>query len=221
MEIIIFQLAVLIFSVIIHEVSHGYVAEYLGDPTARNAGRLTLKPIPHMSLFGMVIFPLISYFAWGIPVGAAKPVPYNPNNLKNPRKGGALIAAAGPMSNLVIAVVFGAMLRSMSAAGVLPLTLVSVFGIVIYLNILLAVFNLVPIPPLDGSKVVNLFLPRRAAFHWDNFWEKFQGWIQQNFLLFLILFIFLFQYVLSAVFFVIGPVIEFLFALIAGLPVGF
>ncbi|OGY99287.1 MAG: hypothetical protein A2945_04935 [Candidatus Liptonbacteria bacterium RIFCSPLOWO2_01_FULL_52_25] len=219
MELLIFQLAVLIFSVIIHEVSHGYVAEYLGDPTARNAGRLTLNPIPHMSLFGMVIFPIISYFAWGIPVGAAKPVPYNPNNLKDPRRGGALIAVAGPASNLVIAVVFGIILRAMSMAGVLSGTLANAFGLVVYLNILLAIFNLVPIPPLDGSKVVPLLLPRRAAFHWDHFWNRAQAWIQQNFLLFIILFMFFFRYVLHAVFFVIGPVIEFLFTLIAGLPV--
>src|SRR3989338_2731694 len=153
MELLIFQLAVLIFSVIIHEVSHGYVAEYLGDPTARNAGRLTLNPIPHMSLFGMVIFPIISYLAWGIPVGAAKPVPYNPNNLKNPRKGGALIAVAGPTSNLVIAVVFGVLVRITFAAGAFSPFLGELFGIIVYINILLAVFNLVPIPPLDGSKV--------------------------------------------------------------------
>ncbi len=219
-SLLIFQLAALIFSVIIHEVSHGYIAEYLGDPTARNAGRLTLNPIPHLSLFGMVIFPIISYLAWGIPVGGAKPVPYNPNNLRNPRKGGALIAAAGPASNLVIALVFGMLLRITSATGAFSPFLAGLFGIVVYLNILLAVFNLVPIPPLDGSKVINLILSRRVGFYWDVFWGKVQILIRQNFILSLILFIFFFQYVLSAVFFVIAPVINFLFTLIAGGPVG-
>jgi Zn-dependent protease len=220
-EILVFQLAVLIFSVIIHEISHGYVAEYLGDPTARNAGRLTLNPIPHLSLFGMVIMPIISYLSWGILVGGAKPVPYNPNNLKDPRRGGALIAVAGPASNLFIALVFGILLRITSATGAFSPFLGSLFGVVIYLNILLAVFNLVPIPPLDGSKVVNLFLSRRAGFYWDSFWNKAQVLIQRNFILSLILFFLFFQYVLSAVFFVIAPVINSLFTIIAGQPIGF
>lgn len=215
-SLLIFQLAVLIFSVIIHEVSHGYVAEYLGDPTARNAGRLTLNPIPHISLFGSIILPVSLYLAHFPLIAWAKPVPYNPNNLKDPRKGGAFIAMAGPASNLVVAVVFGIMLRIMSVTGAFSPLLGVLFGFIVQLNILLAVFNLVPIPPLDGSKVINLFLPRRAGFYWDSFWNKAQILIQQNFILSLILFFLFFQYILSAVFFVIGPVINFLFTLVAG-----
>ena len=217
--VLVFQLAVLIFSVIIHEVSHGYVAEQLGDPTARQAGRLTLNPLAHISFFGMVILPLLSYFAWGIPVGGAKPVPYNPYNLKNPVKGGALIAAAGPASNFLIAVIFGILMRVINIFQIAALASVApFFGNIIYINILLGVFNLVPFPPLDGSKVVNLFLPPGAQRSLTDFWEKAAALVRRNWLLFLILFIFFFQYVLVGVFLVIEPIIKFLYALLAGQP---
>lgn len=219
-EILIFQLAVLIFSVIIHEVSHGYVAEYLGDPTARLAGRLTLNPVSHFSLFGMVVFPILSYLVWGIPVGSANPVPYNPSNLKNPTRGGGLIALAGPASNLAIAAVFGIILRILPAFGA-ENNLLSALASVVYLNIFLAVFNLFPVPPLDGSKVVSMILPGRAGFYWDRFWNKILLMIRQNQFIFLIILVFAFRYVLGGVFFVIQPIISWLFLIIAGQPFGF
>lgn len=163
-ELIIFQLAVLIFSVMIHEVSHGYVAEYLGDPTARLAGRLTFNPLKHIDPIGSIFLPLILSIAGGPVFGWAKPVPYNPNNLKNPATAGGKIAAAGPVSNILIAIVFGLFIRIFSAAGLLSGFLFLLLGIIVYLNILLAVFNLVPIPPLDGSKVLFAAVPKTESF---------------------------------------------------------
>lgn len=161
-----FQILILLFSVVIHEVSHGFVAERLGDPTARLAGRLTLNPLKHLDLFGSIILPLMLIITQvGIVFGWAKPVPYNPMNLKNPLKGGALIAAAGPASNIAIALSFGIAFRLL----VLFFPASSFIGafaifslIVVQLNILLAIFNLIPIPPLDGSKILFAFLPRSA-----------------------------------------------------------
>ncbi len=163
-ELIIFQLAVLIFSVMIHEVSHGYVAEHLGDPTARLAGRLTFNPLKHIDPIGSIFLPLILSIAGGPVFGWAKPVPYNPNNLKNPAMAGGKIAAAGPVSNLLIAVVFGLFIRIFSAVGLLSEFLFLLFSTIVYLNILLAVFNLVPIPPLDGSKVLFAAVPKSESF---------------------------------------------------------
>lgn len=167
MEIVFFQIIILLFSVVIHEVSHGVVAERLGDPTARLAGRLTLNPLKHLDPFGSVILPLLlSLIPGGIVFGWAKPVPYNPYNLKNPEKGGALIAAAGPLSNLTLALVFAFFYRVLDF---LPLSaslaygLASFFSAIVLINILLAIFNLVPIPPLDGSKLLFAILPRAAA----------------------------------------------------------
>lgn len=163
--LLIFQLIVLIFSVVIHELSHGYVAEYLGDPTARLAGRLTLNPLPHLDLFGSLIVPASLWVLSGgqIVFGWAKPVPYNPNNLRDPIMGGGKIAAAGPASNFLIAIVFGVIFRIFFAAGALTGFLSTLFSIIIYLNILLGVFNLVPIPPFDGSKVLFALLPRSES----------------------------------------------------------
>jgi Zn-dependent protease len=163
--IFLFQLVVLIFSVMLHEISHGFVAEKLGDPTARNAGRLTLNPLKHIDPFGSIILPLILSIPalFGMPVilfGWAKPVPYNPMMLKNPKSGAGKIAAAGPLSNFFIAVVFGILLRLIFAYGstaLLPLA--ALFSVIVYLNIVLGVFNLLPIPPLDGSKVLFALLP--------------------------------------------------------------
>lgn len=182
--IIIFQLAVLLFSIMIHEVAHGAVALYLGDDTAKRLGRLTLNPLKHIDPFGSVILPLIlaiPLFFGGssIIVGWAKPVPYNPYNLKNPKKGAALIGAAGPISNLIIAVTFALLLHIPLAINNEPLTLA--FSLIVLLNILLAIFNLVPIPPLDGSKVLFALLP--ASY------ERVQRILEVNGLLLLLAFI--------------------------------
>ena len=166
LPILLFQLFVFLFSIIIHEVSHGLVALRLGDTTAKDAGRLTLNPWPHLELFGSFILPFMLFFASGgaFVFGWAKPVPYNPNNLKNPKVGAGFIAAAGPISNLSIAFLFGLIVRfGMPLLGVVGNeTTVILFHLIILVNILLAVFNLVPIPPLDGSKILFALLPRQA-----------------------------------------------------------
>src|SRR3989344_3161363 len=151
-----FIAAIIILSVIIHEVMHGYVADKLGDPTARYAGRLTLNPIPHIDPIGSVILPLVLaltnspfFFGW------AKPVPYNPYNFQRMRLSGeALVAAAGPLSNLALALIFGTMIR----LHVTP-SLDSLFFIVVAVNCSLAILNFIPIPPLDGSKLLAAILP--------------------------------------------------------------
>ena len=159
-----FPIAILIFSVILHEISHGYMAEYLGDPTARLSGRLTLNPIPHLDLWGSFIIPLILIMTnAGFVIGWAKPVPYNPHNLRNKKWGEALVAGAGPALNIGIALFFSALLRVNLGAGFLSASFVELTMYVIFINLLLAFFNLVPIPPLDGSKVLASFLPLHLA----------------------------------------------------------
>ena len=160
MALIIFQFAVFIISVIVHEISHGAVAYWLGDETAYRMGRLTMNPISHIDPVGSVILPLLLSIPllFGIQpviVGWAKPVPYNPDNLKNPKSGAGLIAWAGPASNILIACVFAGL------AATLPINeqMGGAFQYIILINLMLAVFNLVPIPPLDGSKILTAFLP--------------------------------------------------------------
>ncbi len=205
MELLFFQLVVLIFSVIIHEVSHGYVAEYLGDPTARLAGRLTFNPLKHLDPFGSFILPLLLYFSSGgaVVFGWAKPVPYNSYNLKNPAAAGGKIAAAGPVSNLLIAAVFGTLIRTFAAAGLLSDFLATLFGIIIYLNILLSIFNLVPIPPLDGSRVLFALMPKN-----DSTLRAFV-WLERYGMILVFLFIlFGFQLII--------PLVHYLFSFFAG-----
>ncbi len=159
-QLSLFELIVFIFSVMIHEITHGFVAERLGDPTARLAGRLTLNPIKHIDPIGSVILPLLLMVTHSPFVfGWAKPVPYDPRNLKNPRLGGGLIAAAGPLVNLTLAAIFGLFLRFLPVSG----QMVPFLALIVYVNILLAIFNLIPIPPLDGSKVLWAVLPPSLA----------------------------------------------------------
>jgi Zn-dependent protease len=186
---IIFSIIVLVFSVVIHEVSHGVVAERLGDPTARLAGRLTLNPLKHLDPFGSVILPLLLHYAsqgtfW---FGWAKPVPYDPRNLRHPGRDAALVAAAGPVSNLLLALVFGLLFRFF-APGVGEVSAVgelfpSLLAQVVIVNVWLAIFNLVPIPPLDGSKVLFWFLPE-SAYELRAFLERYGFFILLFFIFF-------------------------------------
>lgn len=181
MEITIFSLIVLLFSIVIHEVSHGSVADSLGDPTARYSGRLTLNPLKHLDPFGSVILPLLLllFTAGQGPIfGWAKPVPINPYNFRNPSSDSAKVALAGPGSNILVALIFGLAIRFFS----LPSAILTFFSIVVILNLLLAVFNLVPIPPLDGSYILFSFLPEK--------YFKFKTIFQQYGLFILIFFIF-------------------------------
>jgi Zn-dependent protease len=156
----IFSIIILIFSVIIHEVSHGLMADRLGDPTARLQGRLTLNPLKHIDPVGSIIVPLITSLA-GFTFGWAKPVPYNPYNLRNRRQGEFLIALAGPASNLLVAVIFGTIIRFATAGATTVTPFVEVLSYIVIINIILAIFNLIPLPPLDGSKLFFAWLPQQ------------------------------------------------------------
>lgn len=154
------SIAILIMSVVIHELAHGFAANALGDPTARLSGRLTLNPAAHLDPVGSIIVPLITSL-FGFTFGWAKPVPYNPYNLKNKRSGEFLIAAAGPASNLLMALIFGTFIRfaTIGAGAITPS--IEIASYVVIINIVLAVFNLIPLPPLDGSKLLFALLPNQ------------------------------------------------------------
>ncbi len=197
----IFSILILIFSVVVHEVSHGYVAYLLGDNTAYHQGRLTLNPLKHLEWFGSFVLPVISYFFGGFIIGWAKPVPYNPYNLRNQRWGEAMVAFAGPISNIAIALVFGLLIRFGLPAGLFSSAFASIIAIIVTINLVLATFNLIPIPPLDGSKILFSILPN-SMLGVRHFFEKYGTFV-------LIFFIFfLWQYLL--------PVVSKEFALITG-----
>ena len=164
----VFTAVIFIYSAVIHEVTHGAVALMLGDPTAKLAKRLTLNPIPHLDLFGSIILPvflILSPIPWVF--GWAKPVPYNPYNFKNPGRDSVIVALAGPVSNLVLAVIFSLGLRGMAALERLGYgngLLAAAMFLVVLINVVLAVFNLIPIPPLDGSRLLTLVMGDRMGF---------------------------------------------------------
>lgn len=160
----VYLVSIIMMSAVIHEVMHGVAADWLGDKTARYAGRLTLNPIPHLDPMGSVILPLLLSLS-GSPIlfGWAKPVPYNPYNLKPGRFSEAMVAGAGPLSNLVIALIFGALIHS----GVLAPELSAALFLVVAVNTMLCLFNMMPVPPLDGSKVLSAFLPASLARGYD------------------------------------------------------
>ncbi len=195
------QFAILIYSVILHEISHGWLAERLGDPTARNAHRLTLNPIPHIDPLMTIALPLLLIIS-GSPVvfGAAKPVPINPLYFQDAKRDIALTAAAGPITNIIIALIFGIVLR-LSLIFILNESLLSAaqslaaYGVEI--NIILAIFNLLPIPPLDGFKVVGGLLPDEYARSWYEL-ERFG-------MLIIIAVLFLFPNIIYAV---VNPIIH-------------
>jgi Zn-dependent protease len=153
---ILFGIVVLIFSVVLHEVAHGYMADWLGDPTARLQGRLTLNPISHIDPVGSIILPgLLLVTQSPLLIGYAKPVPYNPYNLRG-RYAEGLVAFAGPATNILLALIFGLLIRFAGAQ--LGPDLATAFLMIAYINLLLALFNLIPVPPLDGSKVLSSLL---------------------------------------------------------------
>ncbi|MFH1688701.1 MAG: site-2 protease family protein [Candidatus Eisenbacteria bacterium] len=151
-------IAILLFSVIIHEVSHGVVAEKLGDPTARRQGRITLNPIPHIDLVGSIILPAIAVIMHLPLLGWAKPVPIDMRQFKDPMRDFAITAMAGPVSNLAQVMVYSLVFHVSLSFGWLFVATIASWGI--YINLLLALFNLLPIPPLDGSRLIAAALPR-------------------------------------------------------------
>ncbi len=181
---------VLVPSAIIHEYMHGWVADRLGDPTARNAGRLTLNPIVHIDVWGTILMPLTIFLVsnGSFTFAYAKPVPFNPNNLRDKKRDPMLVAIAGPISNLFLALVFGLFIRFVP----LSMAVEALVSTVVYVNVLLAVFNLVPIPPLDGSKVLFAVLP-------DSLW-KFRVFLEKYGMYLLLLFIlFFFQWLVPVI----------------------
>ncbi len=163
-----FFIAILIVSVVIHEVAHGYAAYALGDPTAKLAGRLSLNPLVHIDPVGSVLVPAILVWLGGLVFGWAKPVPYNPHQLRGGKWGPALVALAGPLSNFVVALVFGLLLRFSLASELISGPALGLVSMIILLNVMLGVFNLLPLPPLDGSKVLFALLPWR--------WRWLEAW---------------------------------------------
>lgn len=163
------QYLCLLFSLSVHEAAHAAAANYGGDPTARLMGRMTLNPVKHADIMGTVILPLLVMFS-GFPyfIGWAKPVPFNPRNLRDRRRGPVFIALAGPGSNLAVALAAAIVLRALaSLLNVFPesdilLTFIQVFISLVFINVLLMVFNLIPLPPLDGHHVIEYFLPPSA-----------------------------------------------------------
>lgn len=198
---ILFSLLIILFSVVIHEYMHGWMADHLGDPTARDAGRLTLNPIAHIDLWGSILMPALIYLSLGsgFIFGYAKPVPFNPYNLHDQKYGSAKVAIAGPLANLSVALFLGLLLRFFNGFSA---ELIMLIAVIIQTNLVLFIFNLLPIPPLDGSKVVASFLPRS----WQ---EKFID-LEQYGMFFILLFV-LFGFSL------IIPIISLLFNLIVGI----
>ena len=194
-----FTIIILIMSVVIHEVSHGYSAYLMGDSTAKNAGRLTLNPLAHLDFMGSLIVPVLAYLSAGFMFGWAKPVPYNPYNLKNQKHGDAIVALAGPASNLLVAVIFGLLIRFDVFVNVVNLT--GAIQMIVIINLVLAIFNLIPIPPLDGSKVLFSFLPYKYIELRQNL---------ERYSLFLMLFVIFFLWKL------LFPLLAFLFVAITG-----
>ena len=198
----VFYIVILVMSIVIHEVSHGFVAEYFGDKTARYAGRLTLNPLKHLDLFGSVLLPVLLVIS-NAPFlfGWAKPVPYNPDNLSNKKWGTISVAAAGVLANFTIAILFGLIIRFTTSV-VLPEGFYFITSVIVMINLALGIFNLVPIPPLDGSKILFSLLP-------DSFSKAVMFFEQYSLILLLLFIVFFAEY--------LAPILAFLFTLTTGL----
>ena len=179
-HLLLLVIPILLFSIVIHEMAHGYAALFLGDPTAKNMGRLTLNPLVHLDPLWSVLVPTTTMLLGGFFFGMAKPVVYNPRNLRDKKWGEAKIALAGPVSNMVIALIFVSFIKTFALFGLGSPVLYDALAIVVIMNIFLAVFNLIPIAPLDGSKILFALLKPNQQY--------IRIWMEQNsFFLLLIL----------------------------------
>lgn len=214
MPIFFITIPILIFSVVLHEIAHGWAANYLGDPTAKEAGRLTLNPFKHLDPLGSIALPLLLILTHSpVMFGWAKPVPINPFFLRDKKFGEAKTAIAGPLANVSVAIFFGLLIKFLPS---LPLSdsfyshysqnIIMAFSYIVWINLLLAIFNLIPIPPLDGSHILFAFLPESL--------NAVKFLLFQCGFLFLIFFIFFFSHLLI-------PIIESAFLLIVGHPFPF
>lgn len=203
------SLIVLILSIIAHEVAHGYAANSLGDPTARLSGRLTLNPLAHIDPVGSILIPALLIVS-GSPIlfGWAKPVPYNPYNLKNQRWGEAFVAVAGSATNLFLALVFGFVVRYGALLG-LSSPAIALAGIISLVNLFLGLFNLIPFPPLDGFTVLRSILP----WHFSSGFSRFELRLRSLGTLSLIVFLIVFSYIFAGPFYTF---VLWLFGLITG-----
>ncbi len=200
----VFSVAILIMSVVIHEVSHGYAALYFKDQTAKMAGRLTLNPIKHLDPVGSVLVPILLIVSHSpFPFGWARPVPVNEQNLVGGKKALTMVAGAGVLANLLVAVVFGILIRIMVMIGFKNEAFLYISSIIVLINIGLAIFNLIPVPPLDGSKILLSLLPPKM-FSFVRFIESYA------LILILLLVIFLWKFDF------ISPIIIFLFHFLTG-----
>ncbi len=190
-----FLYIIIIFSAVFHEFFHGWMAFQLGDPTAKQAGRLTLNPVKHIDPMGTVVIPLFLLFFSGTFIGWAKPVPYNPYNLSDKKWGSTKVAFAGPGANFLIALVFSFLLRFVPITGSFYVAI----SWIVYINIFLGLFNLIPIPPLDGSKLIMDLFPQKS--------EQFAR------LGFMGIFLALFVAIL-----IIPPIANFIFKIFVGTP---
>ena len=212
----------LVFAIVFHEVAHGWVANRLGDPTARDLGRLTLNPIPHIDLIGTIIMPLVLYFGTNgqFVFGYAKPVPIDPRYFKDPKKGMALSSLAGPGINLLMAILFSLVLRvifpavkesdpsDISGRALFPIALMLSYGVLI--NVALAVLNLVPVPPLDGSRIVYWLLPEKLGAAYYRL-ERFGMLILMALLVFRVLGAIIWPVVIYVLYFFLGQeILQFL-----------
>lgn len=195
------MVAIVILSVVVHEVAHGYAALWLGDSTAQYAGRLSLNPIKHMDFLGSFVIPLLLSFS-GVIFGWAKPVPYNPYNLRNRRWGEVFVAIAGPISNFILALIFAMFIKLTAGdtAGITSVTYVAI--LIVQVNLVLAIFNLIPIPPLDGSKILFSILP--------NQYGQLRMTLERFGFLFVLIFVFFFWQLFV-------PIVDFAFKLLTGI----
>ncbi|MDD5260163.1 MAG: site-2 protease family protein [bacterium] len=174
MENILISLPIFFFCLVIHEYSHGKMAEWCGDNTAKYLGRLTLNPVAHIDLFGTIILPLILIMSGSRFVfGWAKPVPINPHNFRNPKWDTVKVGLAGPGANIAAALVSAGILRAILAGGMDPGILGGILIMLVVINLVFAFFNLVPVPPLDGSHVIAGFLPARMAYTFESTMQRY------------------------------------------------
>ncbi len=212
MEKVLYIVPILLFSVVVHEYAHGYVAYRWGDPTAAVMGRLTLNPVPHIDPIGSLLVPVLMAATGGLLFGWARPVPVNPDNFRNRKCVDITVSLAGPASNVILALLFtGLWIVTLKLLGPELATgpLNQVFATGITLNLILAAFNLLPIPPLDGSHVLANFLPRKLAY-------SYMSLARFGFLILIVLLVFPpFRALLSLIYVPVQIVAGFLFGLVS------